>query len=1120
MTLRALLYAYVIGGLTFIPLLVAAILIPAWYLLPRAEQGKSSGQRDDEDDGNGHESKTHRKGPHARSFSGDAAASGTFAVLRRYDFQAALTALNGRTNSTTSVGGNTISDGLASPEGATNASSESVYQSMYRSVFTGSKNNGSTSSVLHDANGQEVTAGRKPVPANLLYIVLRHGHLMLYDSPAQVEVKHVLSLAHHKVTLQAGKDDDEDCKETNILEADLFTKRTAIVLTPVDLPNGALQTPSPSQAKPFYLFTATNIDKEDFYHALMAHRAHPPTPKALEPNALIKLQSALHSSSLTPETRALDALVGRIFLAIHRTDALSSFMRGKLEKKLNRIQKPAFIPSLLVQSIHLGDAGPVFSSLKLRELNIDGEMVLSADMKYNGGLAVTLLAVAKLDLGTRFKVRTVDLALKTVIERISGTMLLRIKPPPSNRLWFCFESVPELDVRVEPIVSERKITYGFILRAIEDRVRLAFKEGLVKPNWDDIPMPFTDTRGTSARGGLWSDLGATDTEGASDAEHALSERNEKTASMPSLPQGLDTGVSSSVSPAHSGIRGRETTSVEAGTDKSPRPPRPLRAASTSSSPSTAVDGQNVEPVRGEDAGRLAQQPRRLWRPRTTTATGITKDAAEELRDLQLKAERLMSSANEKAGEEVGRTSDLDQNLDNATTGNNNDDESSIHSPESSSKGSAASTRTPSMRSTVSSTSTAAPSVASETTHAGRKANLLAATVNATTAAKNWGWNAIQRNRGAIPRLEQKQDFVTQQPIGRGMPLPPPGQPLPGPQKGLWGSVNSLRRRPVPGPDPLHAEPMRTTDQDALATRPNGDDSSLSSSPSKRSLQATEEEFQPFQENSGERHSDTRSESSIVRDVVEAGSHSDLGEHNGSEQRKGADTSAAVSRRDCEAETKAASNLDIQSGHKNPPPLPARPRKNVESGGLPPNPSSLSGSPSSTRASSKERMTRSSPLGADDGSSPAKQPNHARSRSSTSPLAGSTPVVTDEAVATTPVPAPSAMDAQATPQGTRAAVSPAKDDETSPLRAAQIASNTSNSGAQKQRSAVQVHSATKELDPRNTSELQKDNNGADKTSIHSRNSMEDRIKVAEKERATVAQHKTSPSIGFSDGWPSN
>ncbi|PPJ59791.1 hypothetical protein CBER1_04360 [Cercospora berteroae] len=1119
MTLRALLYAYVIGGLTFIPLLVAAILIPAWYLLPRAEQGKSSGQRDEED-GEERDSKTHRKGPHARSFSGDAAASGTFAVLRRYDFQAALTALNGRTNSTTSIGGNTISDGLASPEGATNASSESVYQSMYRTVFTGGKNNGSTPSVLHDANGQEVTTGRKPVPANLLYIVLRHGHLMLYDSPAQVEVKHVLSLAHHKVTLQAGKDDDEECKETNILEADLFTKRTAIVLTPVDLPNGALQTPSQSQAKPFYLFTATNIDKEDFYHALIAHRAHPPTPKALEPNALIKLQSALHSSSLTPETRALDALVGRIFLAIHRTDTLSSFMRGKLEKKLNRIQKPAFIPSLLVQSIHLGDAGPVFSSLKLRELNIDGEMVLSADMKYNGGLAVTLLAVAKLDLGTRFKVRTVDLALKTVIERISGTMLLRIKPPPSNRLWFCFESVPELDVRVEPIVSERKITYGFILRAIEDRVRLAFKEGLVKPNWDDIPMPFTDTRGTSARGGLWSDLGATDTEIASDAEHVLSERNEKTASMPSLPQELDTGVSSGVSPTHNGIRGRETTSVEAGIDKSPRPPRPLRAASTSSSPSTAVDGQNVEPVRGEDAGRLAQQPRRLWRPRTTTATAMTKDAAEELRDLQLKAERLMSSANEKVGGEVGRTTGLDQNLDNVTTGKNNDDKSSVQSPESSSKGSAASTRTPSMRSTVSSASTAAPSVASETTHAGRKANLLAATVNATTAAKNWGWNAIQRNRGAIPRPGEKQDFVAQQPLGRGMPLPPPGQPLPGPQKGLWGSVNSLRRRPVPGPDPLHAEPMPTTDEDGLATRSNVDDASLSSSPSRRSLQATEEEFQPFQENSGEGHSGTRSENSIVRDVGDAGSHSDLGEHNDSEQRKDPDTSAAVSRRDREADTKTASNLDIDPSHKNPPPLPARPPKNVESGGLPPVSASLSGSPSSTRASSKERITRSSPPGADDGLSPAKQPEHARSRSSTSLLVCPTPGVTDKAVATTPLPALSAMDAQATPQDTRAAVSPAKNDKNSSLRAAQIASNTSNSSAQKQHDTVRVHSATKELDPRSTSERQNDNNGTDKISINSRNSMEDRTPVAEKERAHVAQHKTSPSIGFSDGWPSN
>ncbi|KAM3422366.1 hypothetical protein BST61_g2725 [Cercospora zeina] len=851
----------------------------------------------------------------------------------------------------------------------------------------------------------------------------------------------------------------------------------------------------------------------------MSHRADPPTPKALEPEALIKLQSALHSSSLTPETRALDALIGRIFLAIHRTDSMNSFVRGKLEKKLNRIQKPAFIPSLLVHSIELGDAGPVFSNLKLRELNIDGEMVLSADMKYNGGLSVTLLAVAKLDLGTRFKVRTVDLALKTVIERISGTMLLRIKPSPSNRIWFCFENVPDLDVRVEPIVSERKITYGFILRAIEDRVRLAFKEGLVRPNWDDMPMPFTDTRGTSARGGLWSGVEATNTEKASDPEHALSERNEKTVSMPTFPQGLDTGISSGVSPSHNAVRGREAAAVEESADRSPRPPRPLRAASTSSPPVTALDGQNVEPVRGEDAGRLAQQPRRLWRPRTTTASSTTKDAAEELRDLQLKAERLMSSANEKTGDEAARTSELDQNVSNTAKGKDDDDESTSHSPESSVKGSAASTRTPSMRSTVSSASTAAPSVASDTTQGGRKANLLAATVNATTAAKNWGWNAIQRNRNATSRPEQKQDFVAQQPVGRGMPLPPPGQPLPGPQKGLWGSVGSLRRRPVPGPGPWNTESMPATDQDGLTPRANMDAASSSSSLSGKSLPA-EEEFQPFQENSGQDQSEAHDQSSGSRDLVEPGSNSKVGESDNVAQRQDGGPLAAVGRPTGETDARKAHQVADKWSSTKPPPLPARPQKTVAPSGLARDTLSLSGSPSSTRTSSKETTTSSLQSETKDPAAPAKATTGARSQSSTSELVNSTSAMNTDLIASTPTPGSctkhEAQPGHATSQEARQLAPPGKPVENSTGQTADVSTSTFQSQGSQRHDLAQDISDSKAPGPQDRSEHRNDDGGADKTSVRSRNGSS----VAEKERPTVPQHKTSPSIGFSDGWPSN
>lgn len=924
MAFRALLLAYVLGGLTFVPLLIAAIVIPAWYLLPRAASAELTAheqqeQQEQHADNNKGKERAEEKAASLGKLSGDAAASGTYAVLRRYDFQAALTALDGRQNSSAGVKGGSGGEGLTGTESAGGTAAESVYQSVYRSVFVGSKSTSSTTSLLQDPDGDSSLSRRKLPPANLLYIVLRHGHLMLYDSPAQVEVKHVLSLAHHEVSLQAGPHNEGLCEESQILEADLFTKRTAIVLTPVELPQGAMQAAAPTSAKPFYLFAASNIDKEDFYHALLSNRVRPPTPRALDPDALIKLQSSLHSSSLTAESRAIDALIGRLFLALHRVPSLSGFVRAKLEKKLNRIQKPAFIPSLLVQSINLGDAGPVFSNLRLRDLNIDGEMTLAADVKYNGRLSVTLLAVAKLDLGTRFKVRTVDLALKTIVQRISGTMLLRIKPPPSNRIWFCFENVPELDVRVEPVVSERKITYGFVLRAIEERLRTAFKEGLVKPNWDDIPMPFSDTVGTCARGGLWSDPGAPDVHAQLRPDDTLAKRNENSISLPDLVPDLADGASTGVD-AHptlntAKVRHSSTMPPELSSDRSPRPPRPLRTPSVSSSPITAVDGQNVEPVRGDDASLRAQPSRKLWRPKGSTEIPVQKDALAGLRELQSRAEQLTAPTAAELDGQISARSSQEGACRSYPTSVADEDCSASGQFNDPSSTTGSGTPTPSTRSTVSIQSTAASSE-SDVQSQSRKAYILAATVNATTAAKNWSWNALQRNRGGISRPEKRQDVGAQQPIGRGMPLPPPGQPLPGPQKGIWGGAGALRRRAVPStgtpPKPSEQQSRSKGNAQAVVQR-------VSSSASEEALSATEEEFQPWQENSGLSQPN-------VHDVPISESGSDtmpsrqVGIHDATTAESGKPSNVAAY-----GSHLSLADDDLRS-RKIPPPLPARPNQ--------------------------------------------------------------------------------------------------------------------------------------------------------------------------------------------------
>ncbi|EKG11563.1 hypothetical protein MPH_11056 [Macrophomina phaseolina MS6] len=95
------------------------------------------------------------------------------------------------------------------------------------------------------------------------------------------------------------------------------------------------------------------------------------------------------------------------------------------------------------------------------------------------------------------------MVLAGILKKLEGHVLIRVKPPPSNRLWVTFEFPPKMEMTIEPIVSSRQITYGMILRTIENRIREVVAETLVLPNWDD--MPFFDTIAQPLRGGIWED---------------------------------------------------------------------------------------------------------------------------------------------------------------------------------------------------------------------------------------------------------------------------------------------------------------------------------------------------------------------------------------------------------------------------------------------------------------------------------------------------------------------------------------------------------------------------------------------------------------------------------------
>lgn len=836
MTFKSLLSAYLLGGVTFLPLLLIAVVATVWYTSPQVPDqdrtSKRDGEKKDEAD-----LKSKDVGQED-SFSSEGAANATFAVLRSYNFQTALSALGTKPNAA-SNGADAAGEGVAQE-------SMSVYQSMYRSVFDRSKTALNRNPLTEDDDASSGAQARIRAAAsarNIFHIVLRHGHLMLYDSPAELEVRHVISIAHHTVSLSDGDGDDE-----NMQDADLFIKRTAILLKPhTSTVHGDITDGSLPQPKPFYLFSSNCSEKEDFYHALLAAQSKSPVPQPLDSSCSIKLQSSIHSNTLTPETRAFNALINRVFLALHRTPFLEDLVREKIEKKISRVAKPAFISYINVQSIDLGDAGPIISNPRLKDIHISGDMILSMDVKYTGGVKVVISAVAKLDLGQRFKVRTVDLVLAGSLQRLQGRMLVRIKPPPSNRIWFCFENIPDMEIKIEPIVSSRQITYNWILRTIENRIREVFAETLVKPNWDDIP--FFDTHGQTYRGGIWQQQREESEEprpttGDPNVQDFLSAKTEKTMSMPNLPKSPEESATSSgvQTPVNidqpdaaveqiQNLKQRSVTSLpsqsaQAATERTGSVSKPVRSPSFASpqpsAPSVAVDGSNVDAVRSSGV----PPPAKRWIGRSNQPAS-KRDAVDAVREMNDRV-----APKESAGPpQSPRTTTIREggDEDHPEIFSNEPEElederrgsagskTSVHLDPNTSDTTLPIPRTPS-RESLARTDTMSSTQSSQNSQTRGKA-LFAATAAATSAARQWTLAAVANRKQGAPlfRSPNATKPGPQEPVGRGQPLPPIGQPLPGPKTSLWGNSafasGSVRRKPVlPARQPTMEQDQGKTDE--------------------------------------------------------------------------------------------------------------------------------------------------------------------------------------------------------------------------------------------------------------------------------------------------------------------
>ena len=786
---------YLLGGLTLLPLLLAFILLHAYLTFPIRDVSSisttSDALRDNKDDGRNLKSRASIadvEEKFKRAHEPDVAAS-YFAVCREY----VPAGINGKPPERTTPAGAVIA-----------TESPSVYQSMYRSIFD--RKQGPS---LEPGKGNSKTVKRA---RNIFFVVLRHGHLMLYEDSEQLEVKHVISLELHDVSIYGGGDE--------IPEGELWIKRNAIQLTR----KAGLEDPA-SASKPFFFFSENCSDKEDFYFALLQNQDvnpnapnSPPRPQQYETKHIIALVQSLHSSEEQLQTRWINGLAGRLFLALYKTQVIEDFIRQKITKKIARVKKPAFLSDLVFRKIDMGESAPQITNPRLSDLTINGDCCAEADIKYSGNFRLEIAATARIDLGARFKAREVNLVLAVVVKKLKGHVLVKFKPPPSNRVWISFESMPHMEMTIEPIVSSRQITYSIILRAIESRIREVIAETIVLPHWDD--SPFTDTRLQKFRGGIWADQGATgglptehtkipDEAPEDDAEleaeaapipYALSRT--KDARTLSMPVSFDPLHSKSISTTAAGSKSRldevAKDSLAVGAQKGPEPPKALRSRSFASAanPLLSVDNANfgsVQPIKDTKQQQDATQAMMAiaYRSRPTSPTETSTESA---------------SGRSTSWENSQKPS---RNLNMLSDSNGPPQQNPLQDAFSSSSSQISlppSPRSASSRSLISTfgEDIPEPETLQEDIHTlapFEKRQPITALGAATAAAKKWGWGVLSRN------MEQKNPQAPdpyragtpKHPIGRGRPLPPPGQPLPFPEGPSTKTVPATtpRRKPVP-----------------------------------------------------------------------------------------------------------------------------------------------------------------------------------------------------------------------------------------------------------------------------------------------------------------------------------
>lgn len=365
---------------------------------------------------------------------------------------------------------------------------------------------------------------------------IRDGRLHLFSTraPEKRRAIKLMALSEYVVSLwPLGAEDFELFYEK--MSICLISRQSNQGVASLDLNPGE----PPQDALFFYLENPTV--KEDFYFALLQETRTKTPDLSLGPRDPIAMAQPLRAADeewmelmnqvyTRPESvhfMWLNSLLGRLFLGVKDSKLVENYWHDKITDKLNRVNSTYF-KEILVKGVDCGSNMPYITDVRLQSLTPDGELLLDFGVDYAGGFLVKIATQPDIQW-----LKNLLIEITVTLKSLKGRVLVRVKPPPSSRIWYAFESMPEMDLLIEPVVQNSRLNYSIITNTMSKLLQDVVKETMVLPVMDDIS--FYDTTGEFYRGGIWDHR-----KRGSQHEWHEGPRSEPGASSAATPSGLST----------------------------------------------------------------------------------------------------------------------------------------------------------------------------------------------------------------------------------------------------------------------------------------------------------------------------------------------------------------------------------------------------------------------------------------------------------------------------------------------------------------------------------------------------------------------------------------------------